>query len=248
MSDCDAYTGDAIHSPADDYDAEKHGALLASLPPLTRISLIGIHEAIDRLQRIATSVRRVSSSTVTSRVGNFANKFAKDDFDAIAVLLVLRQCPDMPETLAKQLGSSIAFRRLRLLYQRRHQQKLQQHRDFRVVEEQNHEALTVTVDVPQEAVQTEGPVISPPVQRQIVTAFDNLSVTDHSTLRPVEIPDDVSDQQSVISGSTDMSSIAGQSHLYPKPPKPSEDSAYCRCEWCFEELRAERLQRKGWWR
>jgi hypothetical protein len=246
VSDCNACAESTESMQHDEYQDTKHTSILAQLPPLTRTSLIGIHEAIDRLECIATSIKRVANSTVTSRVEGFAQRFERDDFDAIAVLLVRGLYPQLPETLVRQLGSSIAFRRLRLLFQRRNQQKLQQHRHTDLQEHQNHKALAMNVELPTEATPTKGPVRQQLAMNQMSATFDNLSVTDHSVVEPVQILEDVSDQQSIRSGSSIISSVV-QSHLYPKQPKPTESSEYCRCNWCFEEIKAEKLQRKGWW-
>ncbi|CAO2657895.1 Nn.00g071550.m01.CDS01 [Neocucurbitaria sp. VM-36] len=107
--------------------APTDNAILSDLSPVTRAGLSAIGGAIDRLQQIAIALRRASSSNLVEGVQISARNFDYDGgFDRVALLFVKGLYPEMQDTLARQLASSIALRRLRLLHLQNHIRREQQ--------------------------------------------------------------------------------------------------------------------------
>ncbi|KAI4923774.1 uncharacterized protein J4E92_007748 [Alternaria infectoria] len=201
-------------SENDSYRARKHKAMLAPFPYLTQYNLIDIIDGVERLDGMADFV-----------------PFKKEGFETVAIYLVKKAYPNLPETLVEQLGHSIAVRRLRLLRQKEHGEELASRED------QDHEA---------QAVPDERAKIIAQSQDEMAGVFNNLTVADHPALEPTQRPDGASNQPTVESGSNAKSSEA-ELYRYPRPPQPSRGSDYCRCDWCSKRLSAAKLQRKGSW-
>jgi hypothetical protein len=153
---------------------------------------------------------------------------------------------EINESLAKQLAYTVCFRRLRFLYQRRHQQKLEnRRRTYNIPEQvtslprQNDLVYRTQSEILHRLPQNH-PGVSP-------ASWDGLSRTDHSTLDPTKFQGDAPETRSVASGTALISSI-GQDYKYPPPPKPKELAESCSCPWCFEELKVSQLATPGWWR
>lgn len=101
--------------------------------PVAAAALDAIHEAIERLQRLASIIRQSSMGSWASRVKAYALKVDPEEiseFERIALLFVKGRLDGVSESLAEQLASSITFRRLKLLYVRRHHQKLATPRQY----------------------------------------------------------------------------------------------------------------------
>jgi hypothetical protein len=219
-----------------------------TVTPVAKASLDALNGVLDRLQRLAVAIRRASANDITSRVDRYARKSDDDDrfFERLSLLIIHGLFPDINEPLAKQLVYTICFRRLRLLYQRRHQQKLETRRrthdkpeQVTGVSRQNDLVYRIQSERLQSLPQVH-PGVSP-------ASWDGLSRTDHSTLDPTKFQGDIPETRSVASGTTFISSIA-QDHNYPPPPKPKELADSCSCPWCFEELKVSKLASPGWWR
>ena len=167
-------------------------------------SVTAIHEALDESERIMM---------IKSR--------DKGCFEVAAVGWVKKLHPDIPETLAEQLGISIECRRLRLLRQKKYQQGFPlegyQHRQARLAQ----------------------------TEHQMVAASDRVTSTDAPVSDPALPPDPASYQQSV--GSEATTSSTAQAYPYPKVSKPPEGSEHCQCRWCVGNLGAEDLEYKRWW-
>jgi len=144
----------------------------------------------------------------------------KGCFEVAAVGWVKKLHPDIPETLAEQLGISIECRRLRLLGQTKYQQGF-----------------------PLEAYQYRRARLAQP-EDQMVTALDRVTLTEAPVSDPALQPSPASYQQSVGSEATTSSTV--QAYPYPKASKPPEGSEHCQCRWCVGKLGAEDLEYKRW--
>ena len=188
--------------------------MLAPFPYLTQYNLIDIINGVERLDGMADFV-----------------PFKKEGFETVAIYLVKKAHPDLPETLVEQLAHSIAVRRRRLLDQKERGEELASRED------QDHEAQAVSDE--------RASIIAQP-QDEMAGIFNNLTVADHPVSEPAQRPDGASNQPSVKSGANTISSEA-ELYRYPRPPQPSRGSDHCRCDWCSKRLSAAKLQRKGSW-
>src|SRR3569833_3335661 len=131
--------------------------------------MYGISGSIDRLHRLAIAIRRPLRTDEVERVETFAEKRDPDDFDkVIAAIIDFLFGAHAPQPLRDQLTRSILYRRTRLLYQRKHQAKLEKERpteathDFPSVPE---EVLGVPHTIPVAEAQLEG--TSPNPRKQV---------------------------------------------------------------------------------
>lgn len=84
---------------------------------------------MERLGRLALLIRAPSKSDEVQRVLNSRQKREPDDFEKVILALINHtfssdQGWKMPESLQLQLASSVAYRRDRLIYEWKHDQKL----------------------------------------------------------------------------------------------------------------------------
>ncbi|KAL8296014.1 hypothetical protein RB600_001481 [Gaeumannomyces tritici] len=94
---------------------------------VSRTALNAIRDAIDRLHRVATIIRRSSTSSSASRVKDFSLKtdaVENAEFERLMLLRLKGLLPNASDSLVRQLVASVSYRRFRLMYQRRHQRKL----------------------------------------------------------------------------------------------------------------------------
>ncbi|RMJ10266.1 hypothetical protein CDV36_010103 [Fusarium kuroshium] len=233
-------------------------------PPTTRMTnnlpaalaveaaLKAVQEAIDRLQRLGTMIRRSSTVTIASRVKNYAFKAdaaENDEFNKLILLRVKGILPGISESLAIQLLESISHRRLRLLYQQRHQRKLERQRPGR-----SNQSLSREPEMEnQKSDPPPQPVISKSSQRKaagmasVYSKSQPESGTAHSTFDLAAFQNYQSQEDSVPPDNITVTSVA-QGYSYPRPPRPQEGSKHIRCDWCFEEITDSQLQKPGWWR
>ncbi|KHN96556.1 Protein kinase-like domain protein [Metarhizium album ARSEF 1941] len=91
----------------------------------------GILGSIDRLHRLAVVIRHSPRTDEAQRVQNFASKLdphVEADFFHFIFECLRYLFPDAEKTLLSQLRDSIVYRRNRLLWNRRHTEKLSRHR------------------------------------------------------------------------------------------------------------------------
>ncbi|KAI0857487.1 hypothetical protein F4860DRAFT_357229 [Xylaria cubensis] len=169
----------------------------------------------------------------------------------MASLFVTGRLPGIDKSLATQLVSSISFRRLRLLYQSKHNEKLKSRRARTISVPSQPEAETIGWE--EESTLTQE-YIPRPDNRQTETTRSSsrpsqnfaVSETENSGLdfEKFRLYDggliDVSDVSTI-------TSIA-QVHSYPPRPKPENGDQYCACNWCSDEIKVSSLDRPGWWK
>ncbi|KAJ8129674.1 hypothetical protein O1611_g3959 [Lasiodiplodia mahajangana] len=211
-----------------------------------KASLAAIQEAIDRLRRSAILIRRSRSYSLAPRVQGFARKDpAKvDEFRKAASLFVVGRLPGISNSLATQLVSSILFRRLRLLYESRHNEKLKARR-IQVTPAASQPGIKARNDTPaqdlsgRDVPEAKDKLSGPQLQ-------DALSETENSGFDAGKFQhyDDASTE---VSDASTVTSIA-QGYVYPPPPKPKSGDRYCACNWCADEIKVSDLDIPGWWR
>ncbi|KAI0439843.1 hypothetical protein F4803DRAFT_529470 [Xylaria telfairii] len=215
-------------------------------------ALDAIREAIDRLRRLAVLIRKSPSSSLTSRVEAFAHKVNPgnvEEFQKMASLIVTGRLPSMSSSLAAQLVSSISFRRLRLLYEGKHNEKLKGRRIQTILElpqleteKPRWEEVPVSVqdDLSRlDILQTETPPArsfqQPAYSETEDSGFDLEKFQHHNSSLT-----DVSDTSTI-------TSIA-RGYCYPPRPKHEIGDQYCACNWCSDEIKVSNLNIPGWWR
>ncbi|KAM0429962.1 hypothetical protein ACHAPT_005966 [Fusarium lateritium] len=83
----------------------------------------GISAVLERLGRLGATIRKHSASILSSRAKPFAEQDKDEEYRLLAKNIVAFKYPTAPSSLHVQLGESMADRRQRLRYIRRHQQK-----------------------------------------------------------------------------------------------------------------------------
>jgi hypothetical protein len=230
----------------------------ATLPlgsSVTQAALDGIREAIDRLHRIGSAIRKISTSSLASRVKKFARK-ADDDhtfFERIALLIVKGLYPNIRDSFAKQLARSVSFRRQRFLYQKKHQNKLKTRRPPQMEPKRPVEP-TRHAETPQPASKiAHGEHQTQRQAREVRSSspskIDASTVTLPSAFDSRKFRLDVTENVEAVSGPPTVTSIANN-NPYPRPPKLKDGEKHCQCDWCFRELQVpdEKAQWKHVWR
>lgn len=231
----------------------------APVPPASlaaQAAVDAIRETIDRLQRLAIVIRRSSTSSLVSRVRAFALKADPVDlaeFEKISLLFVKGRLHDVGDPLARQLASSITFRRLRLLYGRRHQSKLEARRPARPSPPLPSEESGRPLDAPsfeKLALDLELPGL-PTTRDTPHSGADNQSRSDPSTLNQSEFRRNYTTSAGTTDKNDDTSTVTSvaQGYSYPRPPNPPDKEAQsCRCDWCYDEIEVSKLKDVVWWR
>src|SRR3569833_2037448 len=217
--------------------------------------MYGISGSIDRLHRLAIAIRRPLRTDEVERVETFAEKRDPDDFDkVIAAIIDFLFGAHAPQPLRDQLTRSILYRRNRLLYQRKHQAKLEKERptetthDFPSVPE---EVLGVPRTVPVAEAQLEG--TSPNTRKQVhFSAETAASKTEPSkriyAMLPLSEVGSSGEKELNWDTSTTYSSNPVGKAFYPSPPKVLPDQVDAKCQFCSLLLPASSLANPRWWR
>ncbi|RTE80926.1 hypothetical protein BHE90_004564 [Fusarium euwallaceae] len=228
------------------------GATRLSASLAVQAALKAVQEAIDRLQRLAIIIRRSSTVTIASRVKNFALKTdaaENAEFNKLVLIRINAILPGISESLASQLLESISHRRLRLLYQRRHQKKLGRRRPGRSNQTLPREAEgeKLKLDSPQRPAMPEAGTGESVRQASVYTKSQANSDTAHSSFNLSAFYRYQSRAASTQSDNITVTSVT-QGCSYPRPPKLQEGARTARCDWCYEEISTSELQTSGWWR
>ncbi|KAK6535595.1 hypothetical protein TWF694_002050 [Orbilia ellipsospora] len=215
----------------------------------TQAALDGIKGSLDRLHRLGVAIRKASTSDLVSRVNAFAQKAAKTDddyafFERVVPLILKGLYPDIGDSFLYQLAQSVTYRRRRLLYQQKHQKKLQAQRRLRPARERrveldptrNHEIATETKSTfaPSEVLRARQ--ISNILQSDAHTI--GVSTVTHPSALDVQnfrLYNDEPATMEAVSGPPTVTSIA-HNNPYPRAPQPEHGGKHVQCEWCSKEL------------
>ncbi|KAK2608929.1 hypothetical protein QQS21_002505 [Conoideocrella luteorostrata] len=228
-------------------------------------ALDAVEVTITRLNKLGSSIRRYSSSSLDSRVKAFTEKHGDENYMDIARQIVRFKYRTASPSLHEQLAVSMSARRHRLRYIRRHQEKLSGQIDNKNEPAKGRKAgRPLPMDLPtiEEAVPTGMSVGSPSghkegelqVIKQNIRSDRNsaVSATVASSFRPT---------QSAIArlkrgdGATVVSSLKGSMTFmaedlagYPEPPKREQYQLHPSCPFCCEPLQELELEVKNWQR
>jgi hypothetical protein len=207
-------------------------------------AIYGILGSIDRLHRLAATIRQPASSDDMEKVQNFARKQGPDAFDDIVFLIINFKFPRAAETLQIQLAKSVIYRRNRLRYQQSHQIKLATSR-----KDENPAANPLTLGSSPKTDPTsphklhQGDMDTHPKSVTVrsktqPTVFDKAKFRENQD-RPAMVAPTV-----MSSGSSDR---VGEI-MYPSPPTVPTNSSYTNCQFCSKELLASDINDPRWWR
>ncbi|KAI9686749.1 MAG: hypothetical protein M1822_002808 [Bathelium mastoideum] len=212
----------------------------------------GIEGSLKRLQRLSTSIKHSSKGRLHQKVQSYADEHSELEFENITRLTLKYMLGDLVQGLADQLCRSIIYRRYRILYQRRHRQRLQSERTLPAAPE--------TTSVEQKSVRvTKVPKIDkyqlqqdyePPKtgQREADTAGSAMeSKSGRSTLdkdfvikndRPSPPPSESNSSSAAWTGEID----------YPRLPKTEPGVSKIQCPICYEVYEATKFSSQRAWR
>lgn len=221
---------------------------------------------MTRLNKLGSSIRRYSTSSLDCRVKAFTEKHGDENYMEIARQIVRFRYRTASPSLHEQLAVSMSARRQRLRYIRRHQEKLSGQVDNKDEPTKRREArrpLPIGLPAIDEAVPTGMPVSSP--SRHIGPKEGQLQVIEQSNR---------SNRNSAVSataassfwptksaiarlrrgdGATVVSSSKGSTTFmaedladYPEPPKREQDQLHPSCPFCYQPLQELELKVRNW--
>ncbi|TRX94161.1 hypothetical protein FHL15_004929 [Xylaria flabelliformis] len=217
-------------------------------------ALDAIRESIDRLRHLAVLIRKSPSSSLTCRIEAFARKAdpAKiEEFQMMASLFVTGILPGIDKSLATQLVSSISFRRLRLLYQSKHDEKLKGRRARKISTSSQPEAKSIGREKESILTQEYLPRLDNP---QMETTRSPSGPSQNSAVSETENSEVDFEKFRLYDGglieASDISTITSIAQVYSYPPRPKSEKGdqYCACNWCSDEIKVSSLERPGWWK
>lgn len=220
-------------------------------------SLDSIREAVEKLHHIAINIRKSSTGSLASRVKAFTLKTDPSEiaeFERICLLFIKGRYDGIGDSLAKQLVSSITYRRLRLLYQREHQKKLETPRKSNI--SAPPPPLPIVPEPRELPEKPPEPAEEPPLQPKPVVVRTAPPPKGHepsessrpSTLDQSKYHRTSSRKNKEIPDNFTVTSIS-QGYSYPRPPKPDNDhDTSCRCKWCPRIIEVSDLRNLNWWK
>ncbi|KAL8996715.1 MAG: hypothetical protein Q9169_003830 [Polycauliona sp. 2 TL-2023] len=208
-----------------------------------------IDDVISKLYRLATLIRKSTSTQENMRVANYIEKGEDGpemtDFEIHVRWQINFRLPDASVEIVNRLVHAVIFRRRKLNYRKRHQQKLSQG----VESAFGTEILLSTMPmVPKikgtHAQHRSGPLLRSPATVKSSSNTIQLSATEASTVNRRAL---ASYPKSIAGGSNiTKSAIARREQLdVPPPPKPA-DKAEAICPYCFEVVDKANMARPLW--
>ncbi|KAK7917299.1 hypothetical protein PG985_010907 [Apiospora marii] len=230
---------------------------LASVSPAMQVSLDGMKESLDRLKRLATAIRNFSASDLASKLKAFAQKNPEDneEFERLTRLHIQGLHPKMPSSLTDQLVASICYRRLRLLYQKYYQRKLDVGRkgkqDVTTCPQTLQHLAVPQAGFVEQSAETDHTQRDQDFPKKPLPAAINdsiMSTTNVSQAQSENIRQHLTEPPSSSAlSSSNMPSIHEELPC-PKPPSFPQGAAQFQCTWCFEVFPVSKLDDLYWWR
>lgn len=209
-------------------------------------AVYGILGAIDRLHRLAATIRHPSRSDDVDRVQKYSQRQPSDGFDEIILLIINFKFPDAPESLRIQLVKSIIYRRNRLRYHQNHQSKL--------ATERKDAAAPAKLPAKTDPLPKHGRVPSQEPARESPQAPKAKSVAVRSdTVPTVFDKDKYRESQEAIARPAPTVKSSGSSDrvgdiVYPRPPAVPANSVNTECQFCSKEVAMVDIHNPRWWR
>lgn len=222
-----------------------------------------VEATINRLNRLGSTIRKYSTSSLDSRVKAFTERHGDANYTELAKKIVYFKYRTAPPSLQEQLALSMSARRQRLRYIRRHQEKLRTHQPEKQNNELRDRLETEDPHLPSpkridEAAPHNAPTDGPSASkkralnnRPLVGFFAPPSAnTKASTFRPTPslvAKFQTSDGASVVSSSKQSKTfMADDLDDYPDPPKKEAGKPEPTCPYCCQPLEDSILKLSNW--
>ncbi|KAL8658449.1 MAG: hypothetical protein Q9226_000981 [Calogaya cf. arnoldii] len=205
-----------------------------------------IDNVISRLYRLSALIRKPTSTRENARVANYIEKGEDSsemtDYETHVRWQVRFRLPDASEEIVDRLVRAVIFRRRKLDYRKRHQQKLSQG----VESAFGTEALLSTMPLSPRnkgthAQHRSGPLLRSPATVRSSSNTVTLSATEASTVNRRAL---ASYPKSMAGGSSITRSAVARLDV-PPPPNPA-DTAEAICPYCFEVVDKANMVRPLW--
>ncbi|RSL50314.1 hypothetical protein CEP54_011990 [Fusarium duplospermum] len=236
---------------------EKGGDTANRLEGTVEEALQAIAAVLQTLDRLGTTIRKSSASSLSSRLKSFSEQENDEEYRSLANNIVAFKYPMAPSSLQLQLVEAMTDRRQRLRYIRQHQQKTTPKDQQGLKAQKNHD-LDSSNHGP-------GPSGHAPKTRAAVLGnqgasqpSDNTHSQDSETtpgttawtFRPAtsateRVRRDMS--KSVISSSgASTTRMIGDLNDYPEPPTHEQWSQDPKCPTCWRQLKESELKGNKW--
>lgn len=219
----------------------------------------GIGKTIDRLQRLAKLIRKVSAANLELRAQGFASKRQADKnaqedeadrlFERTVKLFIKGLYPDISSSLAQQLVASIVERRLRFLWQRRHQRKLEQSS----TRPESDESLAHRMPDLSTRDENQKSRVDPDIKPTASTSFTPKPETKAVSNTELSVPPQRISIPSLpaiqpVSRPPTTASFDFGHYPYPKAPDIPPVGSFCKCSWCGDLLEVSKLEEPHFWK
>lgn len=204
--------------------------------------LTQITDIVNRLYRLSTVIRKPASLSEHAKVAQYIEKTKNnldfEDFEPYVKWQIRQWCPETTVTLIDRLSDAVMFRRKRLLYRKRHQEKLNEGTEDWFIT-RNPESIYLESDKPFK-VQDVGLVHRTPAKMRKSVAFSatKASSVDGQAVHAYE--------KSVAPSGITKSAMVRRGNLdIPTPPKP-RGGLEAQCPYCSKFLTKEQLNSAQW--
>lgn len=220
--------------------------------PDVREALYGVEGALTRLERLSLTIRQASKGGLSRKVQTYAKNHNDSEFDRRIGLVLNWLFDRLDSGLAELLRKSIVYRRYRLLYQRRHRQRVQSERRPQPAPATSliESKPTLKPALPgsarswpsQKATPLESNEPQVPVAESVLESKSGRSTLDkgfnarNSQLSPSA--SEASGSSAAWTGGID----------YPTAPKATPGIAYVQCPICYERYEASKFLSQRAWR
>ncbi len=212
-------------------------------------ALQDIDNVISKLYRLSALIRKPTSTRENVRVANYIEKgeVAEDatDFETHVRWQIKFRLPDASDGIVDRLVRAVMFRRRKLEYRKRHQQKLSQGMESAFGTEVLLSTMPTTArNKGTQAQRGSGPLLKSPATVKSSSNTITLSATEASTVNRRAL---ASYPRSMAGGSNiTKSAVARREQLDVPPPPKSADTAEAVCPYCFEVVDKANMARPLW--
>lgn len=212
-------------------------------------ALQDIDNVISKLYRLSALIRKPTSTRENVRVANYIERGedtpGMTEFEPHVRWQIRFRLPDASEEIVDRLIRAVMFRRRKLEYRKRHQQKLSQG----VESAFGTEVLLSTMPMAprnngSQAQRRSGPPLRSPATVKSSSKTITLSATEASTVNRRAL---ASYPKSMAGGSNITKSAVARREQFDVPPPPkSADTAEAICPYCFEVVDKANMARPLW--
>lgn len=221
----------------------------SKIPSHHLTSLQDLDSTISRLYRLSAIIRKPTSLQENSRVANFIEKVEEGpdtkDFASHVRWQIKFRLPDASDEIAERLASTVMFRKRKLHYRSRHQDKLSQGLESAFG---GGMLLPTAPTTPQKGSgqnqRQGGPLLKSAATVKSSSNTNPLSATQASAVNRRAL---ASYPKSLAGGSNiTKSAVARRDQLDVPPPPQSGESKEAICPYCFEVVDKARMARPLW--